>query len=246
MNGASWRRLREGTECGTVCLSVEGDDERLLFRVADTGPGIAPEARSLIFERFVQVDGSNTRRVGGLGMGLALSRGLADRLGCELTLETTSDQGSCFLLRVPMAVVRVESVETPAPVADCLRVLVVDDNDINRQVLLTLLKEFGLEGCAVPDGAAAVDAWTAETWDAILMDINMPVMDGVDATRAIRAGEVERRGGHVPIIAVTASATPADAASYRAAGMDDVLAKPIDAGRLLESLTRQLEAVQAA
>ncbi|WP_293900395.1 ATP-binding protein [Phenylobacterium sp.] len=237
------------TERGEVRLDVEADAEQLVVRVTDTGVGISDEARTLVFDRFIQADGSNTRRAGGLGMGLALSRDLAALMGGSLSLESTVGAGSCFTLTVPMPALQVEAatatqVEPAEP--EGLRILMVDDNATNRMVLRAMLEQSGLDACEATDGQEAVSAWRTGDWDVILMDINMPVMDGLDAARAIRAGEAQQRRRRTPIIAVTASAQPEDAATYRAAGMDEVVAKPVDVASLMSALSRQLDRAQAA
>ena len=237
------------TERGEVRLDVSGAAGRLVFRVTDTGIGIAPEARSLIFERFVQADGSSTRRAGGLGMGLALSQGLAALMGGTLTLDSTADEGSTFTLMLPMPAARTHAAR--AQVSDDTRrdggrVMVVDDNATNRLVLCTLLEQFGMNPHQVTNGEEAVAAWREADWDMILMDIHMPVMDGVDAARIIRAGEVGQPRPRTPIIAVTASAQPEDCALYHTAGIDDVVAKSVMAATLAAALTRQFDRAQAA
>lgn len=236
------------TDQGAVRIMVDGDDETLVFRVVDTGPGIPLDAQSRIFERFVQADGSGTRRAGGLGLGLSLSRDLATMLGGTLALESASDDGACFVVTAPMPRIRGEEAEPAgaAPDAGGGRILVVDDNPANRQVLLALLGQFGFEAEAVNDGRAAVAAWAEGGWDVILMDVNMPVMDGLQATQAIRAGEAADGRPRTPIIAVTADTLSDEAATYRSAGMDDVIAKPIDIGSLVAALGRQFEVAQAA
>ena len=236
------------TEHGQVRIEVGGDDETLVFRVIDTGPGIPLDAQSRIFERFMQADGSGTRRAGGLGLGLSLSRDLATMLGATLSLESASQDGACFVVTAPMTRIRGEEAEPAgeAPEGGGGRILVVDDNSANRQVLLALLGQFGFEAEAVNDGSAAVAAWADGDWDIILMDVNMPVMDGLQATRAIRAGEAKAGRPRTPIVAVTADTLSDEAATYRSAGMDDVIAKPIDVGSLVAVLSRQFEIAQAA
>ncbi|MDO8380279.1 ATP-binding protein [Phenylobacterium sp.] len=230
------------TEAGGIAVAITGDGDGVVVEVGDTGPGIAPADQAQVFDRFVQADGSNTRRAGGTGLGLAICRELAVLMGGEISLVSTPGEGACFTVRLPMPVTAEVLVAPPAaatPAVDGGRILVVDDNPTNRLVLQTMLEEMGLASATAHDGVEALSAWEGGDWDAILMDIRMPRMDGLDATRAIRAGETGRNRPRTPIIAVTASVLSHETEAYRAAGMDDVVAKPVDAGTLLDAISRQ-------
>ncbi|WP_421932910.1 ATP-binding protein [Phenylobacterium sp.] len=238
------------TEAGEIAVAITAADDDVVIQVRDTGPGIAPADQAQVFERFVQADGSNTRRAGGTGLGLAICRELAVLMGGEISLASTPGEGSCFTVRLPMPVTgEVQPVAAPPPAPEPAasgRILVVDDNPTNRLVLQTMLEEGGLASATAHDGVEALSAWEGGDWDAILMDIRMPRMDGLDATRAIRAGETGRNRPRTPIIAVTASVLAHEAEAYRAAGMDDVVAKPVDADTLLDAISRQRAAAAAS
>jgi len=227
------------TEAGGVVADIVLDDGCVVIRVRDTGPGVPPEQLSGLFERFVQADASTTRRYGGSGLGLAISRELARRMGGDITAVSTPGAGSTFTARLPLeraeAVVPAEPDDAAAEVA-ALRVLVAEDNETNRLVLRTLLDQLGIEAEMTPDGHEAVEAWRTGAYDLILMDVQMPVMDGLAATRRIRAIEAETGRPHTPIIALTANAMSHQLAEYAEAGMDGVAAKPIELSRLVEQM----------
>ncbi|MES2342949.1 MAG: ATP-binding protein [Pseudomonadota bacterium] len=236
------------TETGGIAVAISGDGGGVVVEVRDTGPGIAPADQAQVFDRFVQADGSNTRRAGGTGLGLAICRELAVLMDGEISLASTLGEGARFTVRLPIPVTAEVLAAPPAaatPAVDGGRILVVDDNPTNRLVLQTMLEEMGLASATAHDGVEALSAWEGGDWDAILMDIRMPRMDGLDATRAIRAGETGRNRPRTPIIAVTASVLSHETEAYRAAGMDDVVAKPVDAGTLLDAISRQRTASAA-
>jgi CheY-like chemotaxis protein len=198
----------------------------------------------MLFDKFVQADASTTRRFGGTGLGLAICQELVHRMGGVIDVESAPEAGSRFTARLPLArvspaaAVSVDSVETNgAPwLAAQLHVLAAEDNEVNRLVLRTLLSQFGLDPVIVEDGRQAVEAWEAGDWDLILMDIQMPVMDGPSAVRLIRGREVVRGRRRTPIIALTANAMSHQVAEYRAVGMDAVVSKPIEVRKLMEAL----------
>jgi len=230
------------TERGEVRLTVDAVDGRLVFDVTDTGPGIADEHFERIFEPFFQVDATLTRRHGGTGLGLAVSRQLAELLGGSIEVTSRLGEGSSFRVVLPLE--RLEAVapdtrraDPPAPAAGAgLRVLVAEDNPVNRTVLQTLLAAVGVEPVLVEDGEAAVSAWAAQPWDIVLMDIQMPKMNGIQATRAIRAREKQEGRTRTPIVAVTANAMAHEARDYLAAGLDGVVAKPVELAVLLAAI----------
>jgi PAS domain S-box-containing protein len=229
------------TEAGAVRLSARHVDGRLDLAVSDTGPGIAPDALPRLFERFVQADSSATRRFGGTGLGLAISRELAELMGGSIRVDSRLGEGSRFALTLPLR--RVSEAArpdraAPAPAREStrLRILAAEDNQVNQKVLQTVLEQAGQAVTLVADGAQAVAAFREATWDLILMDVQMPVMDGVDATRAIR--DLERASGRArtPIIALTANAMEHQKAEYLACGMDGLVAKPIRLGDLFAAI----------
>ncbi|MBP8246260.1 MAG: response regulator, partial [Phenylobacterium sp.] len=181
------------TEAGSVIARIDADGDLLKVSVTDTGMGIAPERAPQLFEKFVQADASTTRRFGGAGLGLSICREILTLMGGEIDFTSVAGEGSCFSFTAPLA-----RAETPTAVSQpcpepsfdaALRVLVVDDNPTNRLVIRTLLEQFGIETVTVDSGHAAIDAWESGAWSAILMDIHMPGMDGLEATQEIRAPE---------------------------------------------------------
>ena len=236
------------TEAGeiTVALAREGEAARITVR--DTGVGIEPGVLARLFGKFEQADASTTRRYGGAGLGLSICRELAELMGGAIRAESTPGAGSTFTVTLPLMwvgeVLAPAAAKPPATAfgARPMRVLAAEDNAINQLVLRTLLAQVGVEPVVVDDGQAAVAAWAAEPWDLILMDVQMPVMDGPTATRAIRAAEMVSGRPRTPIIALTANAMAHQVADYIAAGMDGHVAKPIEAAALYAAL----QAVDAA
>jgi CheY-like chemotaxis protein/anti-sigma regulatory factor (Ser/Thr protein kinase) len=213
---------------GGVRVRAEGGASGLVITVADTGAGIPPRMLPHLFEKFVQGEGGATREYGGAGLGLAICRRLVDLMGGTLTVESELGQGSTFTILLPLERgVAAAPAETGGfHVAD-LRVLVAEDNETNQRVVRTVLNALGVDPTVVPDGRAAVEAWGRGEWDLVLMDIQMPVRDGVAATRDIRRMEAERGLPPTRIVALTANAMPAQVVEYEAAGMDGVVPKPI-------------------
>ena len=233
------------TERGEVRVSVSPCPDGVELVVRDTGIGIPADRVDHLFQKFEQADTSTTRRFGGTGLGLAICRELAQLMGGAIAVESVEGQGSAFKVRLPLVRLREESpVAAPVrpaavelqPEANGLRILAAEDNTINQLVLKTLLHQIGAEPRIVADGAEAVAAWRAEPWDLILMDIQMPVLDGPAATREIRRLEHETGRARTPIIALTANAMAHQTASYMAADMDGVIAKPIDIAQLFSTL----------
>jgi signal transduction histidine kinase/ActR/RegA family two-component response regulator len=233
------------TDRGVVRASIMRTASGLEIQVSDTGIGIPSDRLAHLFQKFEQADASTTRRFGGTGLGLAICRELAQLMGGEIRVESEVGVGSIFSVALQLERlsdgVPPESRTRDAVAAGSddqrpLRVLAADDNRVNQLVLKTLLQQIGLEPVLVDDGQAALDAWEAEDWDLILMDMQMPVMDGLTATQHIRAREREKGLRRTPIIALTADAMSHQIASYKAAGMDDFVAKPIDAAKLFEAI----------
>jgi len=236
------------TEQGSVIVRIGGDGQGLDCEVIDTGVGIPDDRRAQVFEKFVQVDSSSTRRTGGSGLGLAICRELITLMGGRITVEGPAAGGArfkfdvpCPLVAGPIAAGAVAADEAP-PMDAGLRVLVVDDNATNRIVLQAMLGHLGVTCGLAGDGEEAIAMWRAERWDAILMDIHMPRMDGLAASRAIRGLEASEARARTPILAVTASVLAHETDRYLDAGMDGFVAKPIAAQRLAVALDTALAA----
>ncbi|RYF92066.1 MAG: response regulator [Caulobacteraceae bacterium] len=230
------------TEDGGVRIEAAYDDGRLTIKVVDTGVGITPDNIDKLFGRFDQLDSSTTRRFGGTGLGLSICQELALLMGGEIAVTSHAGVGSTFTLSLPLERLGDEvgaqhdARDDAGAEALSLRVLAAEDNRVNQIVLATLLEQFGVAPTIVGDGQAAVDAWADGDWDVILMDIQMPVLDGIAATRAIRDAEAASGRRRTPIIALTANAMSHHVAQYLAAGMDTHVSKPIQAMALYEAL----------
>jgi len=237
------------TDHGQVSVRVDRIDGALRLVVADTGAGIPADKLDLLFAKFSQVDVSTTRRHGGTGLGLAISQELAELMGGRIEAESVVGEGSRFTVTLPLkrlepGASRLAPGAAPtlaAPERGDLRVLAAEDNPINQLVLKTLLAQIGIEPTVVENGQEAVAAWASGDWDAVLMDVRMPVMDGIEAAREIRRLEAAGHRARTPIIALTANAMAHQIAEYAAAGMDGHVAKPIDAAALFAALERALE-----
>ncbi|MFC3077623.1 ATP-binding protein [Phenylobacterium terrae] len=245
------------TERGEIRVTATRREGALELIVADTGVGIPPEALSRLFDKFAQVDASTTRRFGGTGLGLAICQQLAQLMGGAITVDSEVGRGSRFIVSLPLPRVGEERQRSPLPAPDTapgaapaesalsLRVLAAEDNSVNQLVLKTLLHQIGVEPVVVEDGQAAVEAWERGDWDAILMDIQMPLMDGPTAARRIREREAATGRRRTPILALTANAMSHQVSEYLAAGMDGHIAKPIDAARLFQALQTAIEPPEA-
>ncbi len=241
------------TESGFVRVDVEtlpaaAGSARLRISVSDSGVGIPEQARPLLFQEFTQVDRSATRRLGGTGLGLAISRRIVEAMGGEIGVESEVGRGSTFWLTLPLPIAELsEIVREPAaaPLAlRPLRILVAEDNALNQQVALGLLQREGHSVELVSNGREAVEAVRASAYDVVLMDIHMPELDGLEATREIRRIDGER--GRTPVIAFSGSLLEGQTAQCLAAGMDAHLAKPIDPAALAAALARHAASQPAA
>jgi signal transduction histidine kinase/AmiR/NasT family two-component response regulator len=233
---------------GEVRVSISSAAPGLEIAVRDTGVGIPPDRLPELFQKFEQADVSTTRQFGGTGLGLAICRELAQLMGGAITVESTLGEGSVFIVTLPLERLPDSALaETDRPAATSalpeasLRILAAEDNQVNQLVLKTLLHQAGLHPVLVDDGLAAVKAWEAQDWDLILMDMQMPLMDGLTATRRIRDAEASTGRRRTPIIALTANVMAHQIAGYAAAGMDLFVAKPIDAAQLFEAIGAALE-----
>ena len=227
------------TDKGGVDVEAIGPDAsgRLQFVVRDTGIGFTPVEAKLLFDRFHQADASATRRFGGAGLGLAISRALARMMDGDLTAVGSPGEGSSFTLQVimtttaPLAPLAAAPLETPS-----VRVLLAEDNPVNQQVVRLILEQVGADLTVVENGREAVEAFQADSFDLVLMDMQMPVMDGLAAVRAIRAFEAEQCRPRTPIKTLSANALAEHHLAALAAGADDHVAKPITAERLIKAV----------
>ncbi len=235
------------TERGAVTLAVRsiittGEQAKIRWVVRDTGKGIPPEQRHRLFQAFSQIDSSTTKSVGGTGLGLAISRQLVELMGGKIGFESEVNRGSVFWFELNLALAKapasVVKDRTLGSTVTRQRLLVVEDNEANQMVIQRLLEKLGHESEVVPNGQAALDRLAQDRFDAVLMDCQMPVMDGYTATRQIRAGKVAGLDVRIPIIALTAYAMPDDRKKCFEAGMDDYVSKPLRTEQLQAALSR--------
>ncbi len=225
---------------GRVVIRIAPAQDQIVLSVADTGLGLSAEQQARLFAPFAQGDRSTARRFGGTGLGLAICRHLAALMDGAIGVESEPGVGSTFTVRLALPATDAPSARedetAAAPGLAGLRVLVVDDNTVNQVVARAVLEAAGVEVAAVGDGLAALARLGAEPFDMVLMDVHMPVMDGVEAVRRIRAGE----GGRIdmPIVALTADAMVGDAERLMAQGFDDAHPKPIAPAGLLATVAR--------
>jgi signal transduction histidine kinase/ActR/RegA family two-component response regulator len=234
------------TDRGLVSVDVSRNPEGVRFAVRDTGIGFPEEVGMRLFHRFEQADASITRRFGGTGLGLAICASLAEMMGGRVWAASQPGVGSIFFAQLPLAVADLSSVaaEEQRSGAGALlagrRVLLAEDHPVNQRVVALILEPMGVELTIVADGEQAIKAEAAGRYDAILMDLHMPKVDGLAAIRAIRAAEAARSTPRTPIVALTADALAEHVAATRAAGADHHLAKPIRPEALIEVLAEVL------
>ncbi|MDP3854824.1 ATP-binding protein [Phenylobacterium sp.] len=219
-----------------LATSGEGAAQRLRIEVSDTGVGIPMEAQANLLDRFQQADGSSTRRFGGSGLGLAVTKALAELMGGGIGFTSLEGAGSTFWIDIAAPACAAPAPVRADPWLTGLRVLVVEDNPTNRMVALRMLTELGADVEIARDGSEGVEQASAGAYDIIFMDIQMPVMDGVEAALRIRA--LPGPTGQTPIVATTANVLPEQIESYRRAGMDGYVAKPISPAALLAEISR--------
>ena len=242
------------TESGEIQVKLERLDERTVrLRVCDTGVGVSEAELPKLSSKFYQVDPSSTRRFGGAGLGLSICHELTQAMGGAISVSSRPGEGSTFTVDLPLnqvgaqtalaieqtshvAVLKEADAVEAAPTA--LRVLAAEDNPSNQLILKTLLQVFGIDVVLVENGRMAVDAWEAGAFDLILMDIQMPELDGVAATQTIRAREKELSRPRTPILAVTANVMTHQVEAYQRAGMDGHVAKPIELDALYTALNQ--------
>jgi CheY-like chemotaxis protein len=233
---------------------LERLDSSVLIQIAirDTGIGIAPEALDNIFKPFTQEDGSTTRKYGGTGLGLTISRRLAELMGGNISVESLPDVGSCFTLTLPFSVGRentsisqvVPQKETVGWDGPPLRILLVEDDPINITLGVSLLSKLGHDFIAVKNGRECIAALEHGTFDIVLMDIQMPVMNGEEALREIRRKE-QGTSIHQPVIALTAYSMRGDKERFLEEGFDGYVSKPLTT-RMLMSEMKRVSAVSGA
>jgi signal transduction histidine kinase/ActR/RegA family two-component response regulator len=231
------------TPSGSVETVVSVEGERLCFLVSDTGIGFDPALTEQLFEPFQQVDASATQKYGGAGLGLSICKRLVELMGGQITAESQPRVGSSFSFWVPMV-----SAEQPAehssfegnppqvPDAGGRRVLVAEDNPVNAHLIRMILERLGCRVQSAGNGKEALEEFAKGEFAAVLMDLRMPVMDGLDAIQRLRAGEAGPQGRVVPVLALTASVLPSDRAACARAGADYYVSKPIRRNELIAAL----------
>lgn len=240
------------TDHGRILVEARVASQGLWLGVSDTGPGVAEDQMDRLFQKFVQIDDSSTRRHGGAGLGLSLCADLAALMKGEICAERLTEGGMRFVVVLPLPVQGDSDRSPPAPreatsaaaatsfdgMGAPLQILAAEDHPVNRKVLELLLEPADVDCHFVEDGQQAVEAWRQRDWDLILMDIQMPVMDGIAATRAIRAEEAFLGRRRTPIIALTANALQHQQEEYVAAGMDEFIGKPVHPATLYAAIDK--------
>ena len=230
----------EGSVTFRVMVTAADEGDVFRFEVEDTGVGFEATSKDRLFQRFEQADGSITRRFGGTGLGLAISRDLAQLMGGTLDAEGELGRGATFTLQLPLErrepAVAAEALPALERPSRPLRVLLAEDHAVNRTVVQMMLADTGATLCCVENGQEAVEAAAAERFDVVLMDMQMPVMDGLTALAAIREQERASGADRTPVFILSANAMPEHARASLAAGADRHITKPISAPELLGAL----------
>ncbi|WP_144241177.1 PAS domain-containing hybrid sensor histidine kinase/response regulator [Fimbriimonas ginsengisoli] len=233
------------TEQGSVELAwswtLSDGNVDAVFKIVDTGIGISPDRLQAVFDSFTQADGSTQRRYGGSGLGLTISRQLVGLMGGQITVQSEVGKGTSFTVQLPLEVTDTRAQEEwnseeISPVATSLRILLAEDNEVNVLVAQRMIEWCGCTADVAEDGLRAIAMCAENEYDLILMDVQMPLCDGLEATRAIRSREALTGGRRVPVVALTANAMREDRDECLAAGMDGFLAKPITLGALSQTL----------
>jgi signal transduction histidine kinase/CheY-like chemotaxis protein len=238
------------TERGQVTLEAATQNQGVRMAVRDTGMGMSADTLAKLFTKFTQADASIARQHGGTGLGLAISQSLAQAMGGHISVTSVVGQGSCFELWLPLQALQREEVpedaatavppstktSPDAPKLKVGRVLVAEDHAINQKVILTMLERLGWDVTLAVNGIEAVQAASEQAFDLVLMDMQMPEMDGLEATRRIR--QLPGPAAQLPIVALTANAMQSDREACLAAGMDDFLPKPLNGQQLKDCLAR--------
>ncbi|MEZ0367618.1 MAG: ATP-binding protein, partial [Candidatus Sericytochromatia bacterium] len=242
------------SEKGEVRLQVSAlaekqDQAELLFELSDAGIGILPEYQARLFQPFSQADGSSRRRFGGTGLGLAIASQLVELMGGKIGVESEPGRGSRFWFRLPLRKQPAKAAVAAVPAAPAAqdsalqrqtRVLLVEDNPINQMVAEAIVLKLGHAVTIAENGLVALETLKADSYDLVLMDCQMPEMDGFEATREIRRGAAGARHQQIPIIAVTAHVLDEDREKCLAAGMNDYLAKPFTPEQMHQVIDRSL------
>ncbi len=235
------------TEQGSVRLSVVADEGAVRFSVADSGIGFDESVRQRLFRRFEQADASIRRRFGGTGLGLAISRSLVELMGGEIDVSSIPGGGSTFSFVLPLQRADAEEVEPAdgsSPILNIAgaRVLLAEDHPTNQKVVQLILQSVGVDPVIVENGALALDRLQAEDFDVVLMDMQMPELDGLAATTLLRERERLEGRARTPVIMLTANALDEHIRASHQAGADEHLSKPIRAAALIEAIVRVIEA----
>ena len=238
------------------CLSESINQAKLKVAVKDTGIGISAQAQKTLFESFTQADGSTTRRFGGTGLGLSICKQLIELMGGEIDVDSEPGEGSVFwfILELPIVARQIvaplnnvpdqeDSVNSQQLPQFRGRVLLAEDVEFNQMVACSMLSQFGIDVDVASDGEQAVAAWRDGSYDLILMDCQMPLMDGYQATEAIRQQEQQRGQGRIPVVALTANAMKSDRDKCLESGMDDFLSKPVEMEMLGKILGKSLQSL---
>ncbi|MBW8815753.1 MAG: response regulator [Caulobacterales bacterium] len=232
------------TSAGEIRVAVRRSAQGVACTVADSGAGIARDRLQQLFLRFSQVDPTTTRRFGGTGLGLAISRELVELMGGTIAVTSVEGRGSAFTFDLPLAWVGACAIRDAAPEAEPelppVRVLAAEDNKTNQLLLTAMLEPMGVKVRLTADGSEALAAFQAEAFDLVLMDVQMPTMNGIDATRAIRAFEAQSGRAPTPILALSANVMRHQIEEYLAAGMNGFVAKPIEMAALVAAIEQAL------
>ncbi len=238
------------TAQGTICVSIDcSDPAKIVLQVSDTGIGVAAEEEQHVFEEFGQADTAVARKFGGTGLGMPIVKRLVELMAGEILFQSEPGKGTRVVISLPLPALAEQSgaVEETVPVSDDrlqgLRVLAADDNRTNRMILGAMMGQLGISAVLTADGQSALKAYEAEVFDAVILDISMPEMDGVEVLRRLRKREAQRQkaglgtSGRLPIVAFTANAMEHEVEAYLEAGFDDCLTKPLQLDRLRAALS---------